>query len=471
MTSQPHQIAQELLEHQAFVRRLAMDLVGEDADDLVQDVWRRTLERPPHHGGQLRAWLARVTRNLAANQWRDEARRRARDEERVAEYSKGEEVEARLELRKEIVEALEMLNPCYRRTILLRYFEGFPPSEIAARENLPVSTIKKRLRRALEQLRDALDRRHANDRTTWTVALAAMTTTWDSAARLDPVVAGGIAMGAMTKVAGCVVVAAACAVFVTRTPHHEPSRSTAVETSRVDLALEEPALDPVEQEASGEAARSTPAAMELRPDPAAGIDSIVLRVTLEGIAAGEAARATVTVTGPKESGNRRTQIKESWRCQGLTTEFRLDTLLARLGNPSADRASETLTVVVDHPLHFSESTEIALSSGVKSTSGRTVYEVPVQFVEAVFWPRLTLAVLDADTRAHLENVELRCVPTAFMGSVQQPGSSDPFTLMAGGLSSPIGMRGGRRANEPEDLTAGVAIEYGEGAALRPAERC
>lgn len=30
-------LAQELLAHQAFLRRLAIDLVGEDADDMVQD--------------------------------------------------------------------------------------------------------------------------------------------------------------------------------------------------------------------------------------------------------------------------------------------------------------------------------------------------------------------------------------------------------------------------------------------------
>ena len=47
-------ISQELLAHQTFLRRLAIDLVGKDADDLVQDVWQRALERPPNHGLQLR---------------------------------------------------------------------------------------------------------------------------------------------------------------------------------------------------------------------------------------------------------------------------------------------------------------------------------------------------------------------------------------------------------------------------------
>ena len=56
MPNQDPHIAQELLSHQSFLRRLAIDLVGEDADDLVQEVWRRALERPPHHGRPA-AWL------------------------------------------------------------------------------------------------------------------------------------------------------------------------------------------------------------------------------------------------------------------------------------------------------------------------------------------------------------------------------------------------------------------------------
>lgn len=66
MTNPNPHIAQELLAHQAFLRRLATDLVGADADDLVQEVWRKALERPPRHGRQLRGWLSRVARNLAA---------------------------------------------------------------------------------------------------------------------------------------------------------------------------------------------------------------------------------------------------------------------------------------------------------------------------------------------------------------------------------------------------------------------
>ena len=113
-------IADELLAHQAFLRRLAVDLVGPDADDLVQDVWQRALDRPPHHRRQLRGWLARVARNLAANRWRGDARRAARESWSAREARSDGDLERRLELRKEIVASLDSLTEPHREMILLR---------------------------------------------------------------------------------------------------------------------------------------------------------------------------------------------------------------------------------------------------------------------------------------------------------------------------------------------------------------
>ena len=127
MPNQDPYIAQELLSHQTFLRRLAIDLVGKDADDLVQDVWQRALERPPHHDRQLRGWLARIAHNLAANRWRGEVRRTEREERRASEQPAADELEARFELRKELVGALDSLSQSCRETILLRYFEGLAP--------------------------------------------------------------------------------------------------------------------------------------------------------------------------------------------------------------------------------------------------------------------------------------------------------------------------------------------------------
>ena len=73
--------AELLLAQAGWVRRLAVHLVQDRdrADDLIQETWRRALERRNVHDTSergLRAWLARVLRNLAADQRSDADLRR-----------------------------------------------------------------------------------------------------------------------------------------------------------------------------------------------------------------------------------------------------------------------------------------------------------------------------------------------------------------------------------------------------------
>src|SRR5947209_7897320 len=71
-----------LLEHAAWLRRLAASLVGDRAlaEDAVQDTWDAAIRRPPHHDRPLRPWLSRVLRNAVRFRWRSDANRRAREE-------------------------------------------------------------------------------------------------------------------------------------------------------------------------------------------------------------------------------------------------------------------------------------------------------------------------------------------------------------------------------------------------------
>ena len=57
----------DLVQQQAFLRRLALRLVADEAtaDDLVQDAYVLALTRPPERREALRAWLATVVRRLA----------------------------------------------------------------------------------------------------------------------------------------------------------------------------------------------------------------------------------------------------------------------------------------------------------------------------------------------------------------------------------------------------------------------
>src|SRR6187397_1616757 len=68
---------EELLTHARWARALARQLLRDEqrADDVVQEAWLAAVERPPRPGPGLRAWFARLIRNLASNQRRAELRR------------------------------------------------------------------------------------------------------------------------------------------------------------------------------------------------------------------------------------------------------------------------------------------------------------------------------------------------------------------------------------------------------------
>lgn len=160
-----------LQRHAGFLRRLARALLADpaEAEDLVQDTWLVAL-RGGARGARPRAWLAAVARNLAHTRNRAGARRTAR--ERAAARPDGapscDEVWRREDLRRDVVRAVTALREPYRSAVLLRFYEGLPPREIAARLDVPVETVRSRLRRGLAELRGDLDRRREG----WAALLA-----------------------------------------------------------------------------------------------------------------------------------------------------------------------------------------------------------------------------------------------------------------------------------------------------------
>jgi len=143
-----------LLAHRAWVRALASTLAQPaDADDLEQEAWLAALERSPGDIAPT-AWLATVLRRAAAKMRRTVFRRAAR--ERAAARHEGApdaDLVARAETHERVVHAVLALPEPYRSAILLRYFEGLSPTEIASRTATPIDTVKARLRRALARLR------------------------------------------------------------------------------------------------------------------------------------------------------------------------------------------------------------------------------------------------------------------------------------------------------------------------------
>jgi len=165
---------EECLEHEGFVRRLAQSLVhdGHLAEDLVQDTMLAAMRRPTWTHSP-RAWLATVTRRLAANVFRERDRRRYRESQvaRSEVLEEGVPGETALALA-QLGDAFQTLEEKYRTPLIQRYFEGHSSFEIGRRLDLPAATIRTRIRRGLELLRERLDRESGGQRAAWLAPLA-----------------------------------------------------------------------------------------------------------------------------------------------------------------------------------------------------------------------------------------------------------------------------------------------------------
>lgn len=187
------------LEHTAFVRSVARAaLQGDDlVDDVVQETMITALEESQSRRGSLRAWLAGVARNKAHNLIRRRTSNRRR-EERVA---RGEATDGvydlveRAEEGRRLVAAVLSLDELYKRPVLLRYYEGLPPREIARRLEVPVETARTRVRRGIEQLREALGDAPEKRRGTWRVALLPLVRDPQASRAAPGLIAGGGIVG------------------------------------------------------------------------------------------------------------------------------------------------------------------------------------------------------------------------------------------------------------------------------------
>ena len=160
----------------AWVRRLARALVRDDAlaDDVAQDTWLIAHDQQPAMDRPLRPWLARVVLNLVRTRRRADVRRDVR--ELAGDVSRPvptpDELVERVELQRAVAEEVLALAEPYRSTVLLHFFEGLSSAELAARLGIPAGTVRRRLKVALDQLREALRRRANPPAHGWLAALA-----------------------------------------------------------------------------------------------------------------------------------------------------------------------------------------------------------------------------------------------------------------------------------------------------------
>lgn len=220
----PDTLAHELSAHAAWLRQLARALVGNAAaDDLVQDTMEAALRNPPAVDRPLRPWLRVVLGNAARMHWRSNARRSQREHQAVALAAISDEGPepglAKLELHRQLVDAVMALAEPYRETVVLRFVDGLSAADIARKLDVPAATVRSRLKRGLDNLRTDLERERG---ASWRFALAPLL----SSAQLAPGTTAAALTGALAmKIAiGTAVTVAAITIAVAGWPRSSSSR-------------------------------------------------------------------------------------------------------------------------------------------------------------------------------------------------------------------------------------------------------
>jgi RNA polymerase sigma-70 factor, ECF subfamily len=154
-------------EYQDRLYSFALRLTGrpEDAEDVAQDAFVRAYRALQSYGPDrvralaLKAWLYRITLNVARNRFRGKKRVFVPLEDWDASDDPSDRPDARVEKRRERADLATLvagLPERYKNAIVLRYVEGLRIEEVAAVLKQPLGTTKSNLHRAVNALRAAI---------------------------------------------------------------------------------------------------------------------------------------------------------------------------------------------------------------------------------------------------------------------------------------------------------------------------
>jgi RNA polymerase sigma-70 factor (ECF subfamily) len=151
-----------------FAYRLTLD--SDDAKDLLQDTYLKAFRFIDsfQKGTNAKAWLFRILKNSFINDYRKKSKEPSKvDYQEVESYYNSEDVDRqitpdlRVEALKdmigdEISNALNALDVDFRTVIILCDLEGFKYEEMAKILDIPIGTVRSRLHRARNLLKEKL---------------------------------------------------------------------------------------------------------------------------------------------------------------------------------------------------------------------------------------------------------------------------------------------------------------------------
>lgn len=141
---------------QRIVRRRA--LAEEVVHDAFVQIWRRAASFDATRGGG-RTWIYAIVRHRAISILRDEKRVELEaDSDQAVETREesSDDIVARLADASSLRRCLERIEERARKLIVLTYVHGLSHTELAAREGVPLGTVKSWIRRGALALRECL---------------------------------------------------------------------------------------------------------------------------------------------------------------------------------------------------------------------------------------------------------------------------------------------------------------------------
>jgi RNA polymerase sigma-70 factor (ECF subfamily) len=166
-----HQAFSQLYDHSStLLFTLAVRILGhhEEAAELLQDVylevWRKVSRYDVGRGTPV-AWLVTLTKSRAIDRLRARAARGSQPTNPLEAGTAAQvtdmgpspfETQADQELRTAVGAAVAGLPQAQQQAIELAYYEGLSHTEIAARLNQPLGTVKTRIKLGMSKLREGL---------------------------------------------------------------------------------------------------------------------------------------------------------------------------------------------------------------------------------------------------------------------------------------------------------------------------
>lgn len=135
------------------------EVTSEVVQDIFMKIWTKIDQYDPKKG-RFFTWMLNMTRNAAIDKVRSKEINRSAKTDSIDDYVYTIDSQNKTELSIDSIGVKELMNDLVeeQRFILLKvYFEGFTHSEIADEFDIPLGTVKTRLRSALKHLRKRIE--------------------------------------------------------------------------------------------------------------------------------------------------------------------------------------------------------------------------------------------------------------------------------------------------------------------------